>query len=211
MLFELPDCLAERCRAVNETKPKSGGDFVLYWMRTACRAHENPALDVALITSRALDRPVLVYHALAETYPYASDRHHTFMLEGARDVQAEMAPRGIGYAFHLERQGHRGRHLVALAGKAALVVTEDMPVDPLRTWTKRLAEATSAPVWAVDTACIVPMRLVGRAHDRAFAFRRATEQLRQERLSRVWQEVESDRGAFMPDDLPFEPLDLHFL
>ena len=132
-------------------------------MRTACRAQENPALDVALTVGRAIDKPVFVYHGLSETYPYASDRHHTFMLEGARDVQAEMASRGIGYAFHLERPGHRGRHLVALAEKAALVVTEDMPVDPLRTWTKRLAEATSTPIWAVDTACIVPMRLVGRS------------------------------------------------
>ncbi|MDH3661834.1 MAG: FAD-dependent oxidoreductase [Alphaproteobacteria bacterium] len=204
----LPDHLEERCRPLGDAEPAPDGDFVLYWMRTACRAHENPALDVALTVGRAIDRPVFVYHGLSETYPYASDRHHSFILEGARDVQAEMASRGIGYAFHLERPGHRGRHLVTLAEKAALVVTEDMPVDPLRRWTKRLAEATLTPVWAVDTACVVPMRLVGRAYDRAFAFRRATEQLRQERLSRVWQETETDRAAFMPDDLPFEPLDL---
>lgn len=55
-------------------------------MRTAVRGHENPALDVAI--TRANDRgvPVLVYHGVSERHPYPSDRHHAFILEGARDV-----------------------------------------------------------------------------------------------------------------------------
>ncbi|MEM8950843.1 MAG: deoxyribodipyrimidine photo-lyase, partial [Pseudomonadota bacterium] len=108
--LHLPEHLAERCRSLNHAEAVRGAEFILYWMRTACRARENPALDAALIASRAFDKPVLVYHALAETYPYASDRHHSFILEGAKDVQAAMAARGIGYAFHLERPGHRGHH-----------------------------------------------------------------------------------------------------
>jgi deoxyribodipyrimidine photolyase len=66
--------------------------------------------------------------ALSERYPFASDRHHTFILEGARDVAEELASRGIPYAFHLERPGHRGPHLLTLAGRAALVITEEMSV-----------------------------------------------------------------------------------
>ncbi len=30
-------------------------------------------------------------------------------------------------------------------------------------------------VWAVDTACVVPMRLVTRAYEKAYAYRSATE------------------------------------
>ena len=208
MLSILPDHLAERCRILNDAQPAQDGDFVLYWMRTACRAHENPALDAALVAGKGLDRPVLVYQALSETYPFASDRHHTFILEGARDVQAEMARRGIGHVFHLERPDHRGSHLLKLAERAVMVVTEDMPVDPLRAWTGRLAGATAAPVLAVDTACIVPMALTRRAYDRAFAFRKATERLRQARLTQPWDEEEPAHPAFQPGDLPFEPLDL---
>ena len=122
------------------------GTFILYWMRTAVRAHENPALDVALAVGAARQLPVFVYHALSERYPYASDRHHTFILEGARDVQAECAARGIGYAFHLERPGHRQPALRQLASNAALVVTETMPLPPLDTWTRQLAARISAPV-----------------------------------------------------------------
>ncbi|MEM9629388.1 MAG: FAD-dependent oxidoreductase [Pseudomonadota bacterium] len=206
--LHLPEHLAERCRSLNHAEAVRGAEFILYWMRTACRARENPALDAALIASRAFDKPVLVYHALAETYPYASDRHHSFILEGAKDVQAAMAARGIGYAFHLERPGHRGHHLRSFAERACIVITEDMPVEPLRGWTERLAEVVAAPVLALDTACIVPMALTRRAYDRAFAFRKATERLRADRVMLPWDDVEPAHPAYLPDDLPFEPLDL---
>ena len=57
-------------------------------MRTAVRVDENPALNAAMEIANRLGLPVLIYHELSERYPYASDRHHTFILEGARDVQA---------------------------------------------------------------------------------------------------------------------------
>ena len=77
----LPDHLAERVTTHSAVlAAPAAGEFVLYWMRTAVRAHENPALDTALLLGRELQRPVFVYHALSERYPYASDRHHTFIL-----------------------------------------------------------------------------------------------------------------------------------
>lgn len=177
-------------------------------MRTAVRAHENPALDVALTAGQRLGLPVFVYHALSEKYPYASDRHHTFILEGARNVESECASRGIGYAFHLERPGHRGPALRSLASRAALVVTETLPVAPLDWLTDALAEAVTCPVWSVDTACVVPMPLVGKAHTRAFAFRDDTAVLRAARISVAWTDVAAHATPFVPDRLPFEPLRL---
>lgn len=201
------DHLAERITAHSaDTRVTARGEFVLYWMRTAVRAHENPALDVALEAGRALGLPVFVYHALSERYPYASDRHHTFILEGARDVEAECAARGIGYAFHLERPGHRQKALLALARRSALVVTETMPVPPLDWLTDGLADSVPCPVWSVDTACVVPMPLVGKAHTRAFAFRDATADIRTERLRRPWRDAIPGGPAFTPKDLPFEPV-----
>ncbi|WP_309669986.1 FAD-dependent oxidoreductase [Gemmatimonas sp.] len=204
-----PDHLAERITDHSASAAcVSGGRFVIYWMRTAVRAHENPALDVALTAGQRLGLPVFVYHALSEKYPYASDRHHTFILEGARDVEAECVARGIGYAFHLERPGQRGPALRTLAARAALVVTETMPVAPLDWLTDSLAEAATCPVWSVDTACVVPMPLVGTAHTRAFAFRDATAAVRAARVSADWTDVAPHTPAFVPDDLPYEPLRL---
>lgn len=216
LLPELPAHLAERIFCVAPARPDSDapltGEYVLYWMRTAVRGHENPALDTALHLAAQLGLPAFVYHALSERYPYASDRHHSFILEGAREVAAELAELGIGYAFHLERPGHRGPHLRTLASRAAVVVTEDMPVAPLVGWTSSLAESIAAPVLAVDTACVLPMRRIGRAWLRAFAFRAATGPERLERAQRPWPPLElpaqkARKQPFLPS-LPFQPIEL---
>jgi photolyase PhrII len=209
LLARLPTTLAERVtrHGTVEAVPASGA-FVVYWMRTAVRAHENPALDTALAAAAQLGVPAFVYHALSERYPYASDRHHRFILDGARDVAAACAARDIGHAFHLERPGHRQPALARLAARAALVVTETMPIPPLSDWTARLAARAPCPVWSVDTACVVPMPLVGTAHTRAFAFRDATEALRRARVSRPWEDVAPHTPPFLPDDLPFTPVAL---
>ena len=127
----LPQHLLERTRSVGDKASGPTGEFVLYWLHHAMRAHENPALDVAVTFANQLGLPILVYQAISERYPYASDRHHAFMLEGARDLQNQFRERGIAYVFHLERRHHRGPHLRELSNRAALVVTEEVPVDPL--------------------------------------------------------------------------------
>ena len=201
--------LAERSRW---EVPVSGsghgpGEFVLYWMHNAVRGHENPALDVAITLASQNGLPLLVYHGLCETYPFASDRHHAFILQGARDVQRELGERGIAYAFHLQRQGCRGPHLRDLTRRAAVLVTEEMPVPPLTLWIERLRVITSTPIVCVDTACVVPPPLVGRPFTRAYEYRRATGPLYAERVPRAYREQEHDCEAF-GGALPFEPLDL---
>jgi photolyase PhrII len=204
----LPDDLRLRAVALNPAPCNEQARFVLYWMRTSVRAHENPALDAALALGESLGLPVFVYHALSERYPFASDRHHRFILEGARDVQREFAQRGIGYAFHLERPGHRGDHLVELAGRAAAVVTESFPWRPIRAWTRRVARASTVGMIGVDAACLVPMRQVpASARDRAFRFRKATDALRNAALTAPMQERVPEHAPFVPT-LPFAPLDL---
>ncbi len=204
----LPPALVERVAIVAPAAPADpAGEFVLYWARTAVRAHENPALDVAILLARQLGLPLFVYHALSERYPFASDRHHMFILEGARDFAEALAARNIGTAFHLERDGHRGPHLVALAQRAAVVITELMPVAPLDAWTVALRRAIRAPVWQVDTACVVPVTLTTKAYDRAFVYRDATARLRAERLPLPWSDAAHDGPRFVPE-LPFAPIDL---
>lgn len=204
----VPADLGARVEVLSSGHPAPDRPYVLYWMRTAVRAHENPALDCAVLVANRLGVPVLVYHALSERYPYASDRHHTFILQGARDVQAECADRGIAYVFHLERPGIRAPVLKRLAHHAALVVTEDFPWAPMVRWARTLAGTTDAPVWAVDTACILPMRTVGKAYTRAFAFRKATEKQRSALVDQVWPAVLPALPAHVPDDLGFEPINL---
>jgi photolyase PhrII len=187
--------------------------MVLYWMRMAVRDHENPALDAAVAAANALGLPVLVYHAVSERYPFASDRHHTFILEGARDVSAGLEARGIRYVLHVERPGARGPMLAPLAKLAALVVTEDVPIPPLDAWTARLgAHCADAgvPLWVVDASCVVPMPLVAKRYDRAYAFRTASRRLASAALAGAWKDVAPEKPpAGQP--LPFTPIDARAL
>lgn len=52
------------------------------------------------------DRPVrsgehVVYEALRPDYPFASDRHHAFVLECARDAAPRYGERGIAHGFFI--------------------------------------------------------------------------------------------------------------
>lgn len=203
---DLSDTLRERTRVLSEGA--MDGTFVLYWVRGAMRSRENPALDAAIEAANRLGLPLFVHQALSERYPWANDRHHTFILEGARDLARGLAARGIGYAFHLERPGHRGAITKALGERAALVIAEDLPTHPMVDWVQHLARDISTPVWLVDAACIVPMNLVGRAYDRAFAFRKATRDAFEARHRLPWTEADLDSPAFVPEDLPYAPVDL---
>jgi photolyase PhrII len=205
----LPPALAERLRwlvspADAQHQP---GEFVLYWMHSAMRGHENPALDVAICLARQNGLPLLVYHALSEDYPYSSDRFHAFILQGQRDVQRELADRGIESHFHLARDGDRGPHLRDLTRRAAVLVTEDMPVHPLVGWMERLVARTSTPIAMVDASCIVPMQLSSKSYQRAFEYRDATKELYEERIDREYSEQQID-CEFFQGPMPFKSLDL---
>jgi photolyase PhrII len=210
-LASWPEELRRRARVLVKGAPREG--LVVYWMRVAVRGHENPALDAAIAAANELGTSVLVYHAVSERYPYASDRHHTFILEGARDVARELAARGVSYALHVERKGARGPMLRLLAERAAVVVTEDAPFPPLSSWTRRLAEhldTRGVSFVSLDASCVVPMPLVNERFDRAYAFRTATRRLAGLSLSHAWKDAEplhSPRAC----ELPFEPVDAHAL
>ena len=188
MDHSLPEHLAERFRWVvspNQT-PHEPGEFVLYWMHNALRAHENPALDVAICLARQNGLPLLVYHGLSEDYPYASDRYHAFILQGDRDVQRELTDRGIANAFHLQQKGNRGPHLRDLTRRAAIMITEEMPVQPLAGWLQRLVLKTKTPIATVDASCVVAPTLLQRCYQRAFEYRDATKELYATRVSRPY-------------------------
>ena len=134
-----------------------------------------------------------------------SDRHHRFVLEGVLDLQLAMDERGIRYAFHLERRSDRHHHLKDLVEKAAAVVTDEMPVPPMKGWIEQLARNADSPVFAVDTSCVVPMLKVGRAHDRAYQYRQATKPMYKERVSRNWQPPSLENHSEF--ELPFEEIE----
>ena len=205
LVGSLPPHLGERTSLIPSGSLVHSGEFVLYWTHHSLRASENPALEVAIHFAAQLNLPVLVYQGLSEQYRFASDRHHTFILEGARDLQEQYARLGISYALHVDRVGSRQPRLAQLAKKSAVLVTDDFPIEATKQWTERLAKANWCPVVLVDTACVVPSRMVGRAYDRAFVFRDVTAKLYRDRIKRPWPDCSANAATLK---LPFETLDL---
>ena len=202
----LPEHLKERTRCVGQGT--SHGDFVLYWMASAMRIQENPALDVAQTIAAALGKPLLVYQGLSQRYKYASDRHHTFIMQGVCDLQSQCKVAGISYAFHLDTGNDCGAHLANLAADSAVTIVEEMPVDPQRRFLAAVKRSCDTPIYAVDTACVVPMQLVGRAHTRAFEFRSKTKRMFEERTSRDWPKLSVEAQPFDIQKSPFTPVEL---
>jgi photolyase PhrII len=215
-ILRLPAHLHERIRVVADNRqqaPERKSDSeglsdgpVVYWTHHAQRVDENPALDVSRMLAHALDRPLLVYQGLSQRYRYASDRHHWFQMQSARSLHRAYSDLGLRYAMHVETVDHEPPSLLELARLASLLVTDDFPGEPTDRWVERLSCVPHLPLLAVDTACVVPMRLVGRAFDRAFAFRDATKRLYAERIDRTWPEVEIQPRKW-EGPLPFAEID----
>lgn len=207
IIITLPPHLSERVRVIQDGFTSADGDFVLYWMHHAVRSHENPALDTALYLAEQLKLPVLVYQGLGGRHPFNSDRHHTFIMEGAREVQQRLHERRIAHVFYLGRKLTQSSPLSELARRAALVITEDFPAPPFPQWTRMLASRVDTGVWAVDCACIIPMQLIKRSFARAFEFRNRTQKEYDRRLRHVWEDMTAATEEFR-GDCGFEAIDL---
>jgi photolyase PhrII len=214
-IARLPLHLLERIRVVPHRQRRRGSENagsraiadgpVVYWTHHAQRVDENPALDVARILAAALDRPLLIYHGLSQRYRYASDRHHLFQLQSAQSLDHAYRALGIRFALNVETRDDSTPSLLRLAQMASVMVTEDFPGEPTDRWVERIACIPDLPLLAIDTACVVPMRMVGRAFDRAFAFRDATKRLYAERIDRPWPAVDTPPQAYA-GELPFAPV-----
>jgi len=158
------------------TRPVAG-EFVLYWLQATMRSGGNFALNHAAALANELGLPLVVYQGLRPDYPWASDRFHTFILESAADLAEGFAQRGIPYGLYLERRRRADggpaepSPLLALARRAAVVVTDCFPTFIAPRQTRRLRERIEAPVVAVDSCTIVPMASISRQHKTARGFR----------------------------------------
>jgi len=153
-----------RLRRLNDAPVASGGDYVLYWMQIYRRLERNHALDYSLRCAEELGRPLVVYEGLRIDYPWASRRHHRFVLEGMRANAARAAELGLNYWPFVETAKGQGRGLLRrLAERACLVVTDDFPCFIVPHQAEALARHASVSVFAVDSNSVVPLSLLGPA------------------------------------------------
>ncbi len=164
--------LTERVSKLNDKEIRKGADYVLYWMQMYKRADHNHALNFAIEKANELGLPLLVYEGLKYYYPWASDRLHTFILEGVNEKRDAFRDRGISYVFYLQKDSDSPKQTVkALARDAALIVTDDYPCFIIPSHNGAIAEKAEVPVFAVDSNGIIPMSVFEKEEYAAYTIR----------------------------------------
>jgi len=150
------DQISQRAVTLNEKRLQPDGEYVLYWMQSTQRFEDNWALRYATLEADRVGKPLLIHHGIDPTYPHASDRFHTFMLQGAQELAARAARLGLTYRFALRHgRGDDRRVVDRLACRAALVVTDLYPTAGVAARSHRLAERINCRLVAVDSVGVV--------------------------------------------------------
>lgn len=165
-----------RVRLANHAAINGEGDYVLYWMISARRRYANFGLQRAVEHARKLGRPLLVLEGLRCGYQWASDRLHTFVLQGMQDNVTAFAGAGVTYYPYVEPAPGAGSGMLeALAKNACCVVTDDFPCFFLPRMVAAVAARLDVALEVVDGNGLLPMRAVDKVYLRAVDFRRALQ------------------------------------
>src|ERR1035438_3133027 len=153
----------QRIRPLNDAPLRPGGRYVLYWCRWNRRVESNPALLYAADLANSLNLPLVCFERLSCAYPTASDRFHTFVLEGVPDFEQALHKLGIAYVFHLPREKTTTDPTTrALFAGAAAIVTDDC---------LRATPRLGVQLTAIDASCIVPMNAIPARSYAAYSIR----------------------------------------
>ncbi len=161
-----------RAFPLNAAPERRGGEYVIYWAQANRRVEANHALLYAAEAANRLRLPLVYYEFLACDDPHANARQHTFILEGVPETARRLREAGVGHVFHLlRRTSEPPDSLYSLAAKAALVVTDDYPAAAPRRYNEMIPAALDVSCVAVDSSCIVPMRLLEKREWAAYSIR----------------------------------------
>jgi deoxyribodipyrimidine photo-lyase len=172
-----------RLRACNDAPVDARGEYVLYWMTASRRTQFNFALERAVERALELEKPLVVLEALRCDHPHASDRLHSFVIDGMRANARALEGTPVRYHAHVERAPGRGRGLLeALAKRAAVVVTDDWPAFFLPRMLAAAAPRLGVRLEVVDSCGLLPIRAAESAFSSAYAFRRFLQRALPEQL-----------------------------
>jgi deoxyribodipyrimidine photo-lyase len=193
----------ERVQLLNDRPAAGEGRYVLYWMQMFKRTTHNHALNFAIREANERRLPLVVYEGLKYYYPWASDRLHTFILEGVEEKRRAFEKLGIKYVFYLQKDARAPKRTVArLAQDAALVVTDDFPCFIIPRHNESIAEKAAIPVYAVDSNGVIPMSRFAKEEYAAYTIRPKIKKILGEYLKPFEEEKIVVRAGDLELDCP---------
>ena len=157
----------------NNKEPNTEGDYVLYWMQINRRFHYNFALEYATGWANKLNKPLLILEAFSCDYPWATERTHTFVMQGMKE-HIEYADRlKLNYVSFVETEsGQYEKLLKQLASKASLLVTDEYPVFIMRKRNEKYPLEMDVPYITVDSNGLIPLGFTEKDPYSAYLFRK---------------------------------------
>jgi len=143
----------ERVRRLNLSDVKDR-KYVVYWMQSSHRTECNMALGYAISWANKLDKPLIVFFGLTHGFKEANLRHYTFMLEGLREVKAQLEEIGVKLAIR-----HESPELgvVTLSKDACLTITDKGYLKMLKRWYSFATANLTCPLVQVEDNVVVPV------------------------------------------------------
>jgi deoxyribodipyrimidine photo-lyase len=181
--------ISERVQLLNDKAANNDGKYILYWMQMFKRTHANHALNFAIEQANERKLPLVVYEGLKFYYPWASDRIHTFILEGVEEKRAAFEKLGIKYIFYLQKDDKSPKDTVAkIAKNAALIVTDDFPCFIIPDHNKAIVRKAKIPVYAVDSNGVIPLSRFEKEEYAAYTIRPKIKKILHEYLKSFEEE-----------------------
>lgn len=170
MINEIPHY---RIRRPSDKPINPNGSYVVYWMTGCRRSTFSFALQRAIRLSQEHSVGLIVLEALRIDYPYASDRFHSFVIQGMLDNREAFEAAGISYLPYVERALNEGKGLLReLSKNAVCVVTDDVVNAFYPRMIQAASQTVSCSLEAVDGDGILPIGEMEQAWPTAHAFRR---------------------------------------
>ena len=160
----------------NEKDLNPNGEYVLYWMQINRRFHYNYALEYAVGWANKLEKPLLILEAFSCDYPWATDRTHTFVMQGMMEHLHSIDRRSVNYLPFIEKEaGQYHQLLMKLAARASLIVTDEYPVFIMKERNRTLPGKMDIPYYSVDSNGLIPLGLTDKDPYSAYLFRKTVQ------------------------------------
>ncbi|MFQ5649508.1 MAG: deoxyribodipyrimidine photolyase [bacterium] len=162
-----------RVQSCNQAPVNAGGMYVLYWMVAFRRTNWNFSLERAVEWAMELNKPLVIFEALRQGHPWASDRVFRFVLDGMAENMRRLRSKNAFYFPFVEpKPGAGGGLLAALAKRACVVVTDDFPCFVVPNMVEDAVRRLKVRLEKIDSNGLLPMRAASEVFKKVLDFRR---------------------------------------
>jgi deoxyribodipyrimidine photo-lyase len=155
--------MGNRVKKLNDIEINKNGEYILYWMQQSQRVEYNHALSYGIMEAERLNLPLVVFFVLT-SYPEANERHYFFMLEGLKEVKAELNKRKIKFVLQI---GNPEELVYEVSKKSAITIFDKGYMKIQKIWREKLREFIEVPLVEVESDLIVPIEIASQKEEYA--------------------------------------------